>query len=150
MAGPWTGKDGAIYVGASEVGYCDSWSVSTDKEEVEVTKLNATAKEYLSGLTSHSLSASGHITDDSALSTLINQYMEVDNDSAGASVSSVAASTLVFKLYANKASAGSSSYYIAASAVASGLELSTDPGSTGKWSFNCRITGDPIWTVEGE
>lgn len=150
MAGPWTGRDGAIYMGGSEIGYCDSWSVSTDKEEIEVTKLNATAKEYLSGLTSHSLSASGSITDDTSLKTLINQFMKVDNDSAGASVSSVAAATLNFKLYVNLADSGSKSYYVDCSAISSGLELSTDPGSLGKWSFNGRISGDPTFTEETE
>lgn len=150
MAGPWTGKDGALYLDGSEVGYVDSFSVSVDKEEIEITKLNATAKEYLSGLTGSTISASGHITDESDLYTLINQYMQIDNDSAGASVSAVASATLGFSLYIYKAGSGESSYFIACSAVSTGLEMSTDPGDTGKWSYNGRITGDPIWTVETE
>lgn len=150
MAGPWVGRDGTLYVGGTKLSYVDSWSISTDKEEIEVSKLDATAKEYLSGLTSATLSCSGHITDDASLMTLVNQFMQVDNDSGGASVSTVASATLVFKLYVNEADSGSDSHYVDCSAVSSGLEMSTDPGSTGKWSFNGRITGDPIYTTEEE
>ena len=150
MAGPWVGRDGTLYVDAVKLGYVDSWSVSTDKEEIEITKLDATAKEYLSGLTSASLSCSGFITDDVTLGIMINQFMKVDNDSGGVSVSTVASATLVFKLYINEAAVGGSSHYVDCSATSSGLELSTDPGSPGKWTYNGRITGDPIYTIEEE
>lgn len=150
MAGPWVGRDGTLKLSDVDVGYIDSWSISVDKEEVEVTKLNATAKEYLSGLTGSSMSCSGHITDDTTLMTLVNQFMQIDNDSGGSSVSTVAAATLAFKLYVNEAATASVSHYIDCSAVGSGLELSTDPGSTGKFSINCRITGDPVYTAETE
>ncbi len=39
MAGPWVGRDGTLKVSDVEVAYVDAWSISTDKEEIEVTKL---------------------------------------------------------------------------------------------------------------
>lgn len=150
MAGPWTGRDGALYLGSTEVGYVDSWSVSSDLEEIEVTKLNATAKEYLSGLAGHSVSASGHITDSSNMMAIINQFMKIDENGDGSSISAVSASSVTFKLYVNKAVSPESSWYVACSAISTGLELSVDPGSTGKWSYNGRISGDPVWTGKQE
>ena len=150
MAGPWVGTDGDLYLNDTVVGYVDGWGLSPAKAEIKVTKLGADSEEYLSGLSNATLTASGHITDDSGFLSIVNQFMQVDNDSGGSSVSSISSATFVFKLYVNKAASGSVSEYIVASAVSTGLELSASPEDTAKWSYNARITGTPVYTRETE
>jgi hypothetical protein len=148
MAGPWAGTDGALYLADALVAKVDEWSMSNNKEEIETTSLGDDNRTFIAGLADASLSVNGKATDDASFLTLVNQFMEVDNDSGGSSVSTVASATLGWKLYLNKAASGGSSVFVSCSSVSSGLELSQS--DLGKWSFNGRVTGTPRLNIEGE
>jgi hypothetical protein len=93
-ATPLRGIDGVFKVKGTtaatlaEVAYADSFTLSGSVDVAEISKLNATAKEFVRGLGAATLSASGTIIwDSSEQRKLINQFMIISTTSSTTSVS---------------------------------------------------------------
>jgi hypothetical protein len=154
-AKPLRGIDGVFKVkkGSSytEVAYTDSWSIPFSVDTQEITKLNATAKEYIRGLSGATLSASGTlIWDDTAQQLLIQQFMDINNDG---STSSVMTGSLQFTGVLQKGDAGASDpllkkdIEVQCDVIPTGFSIETSAGGTPKWKFDGTVTGSVVFKI---
>jgi hypothetical protein len=160
-ASPLRGIDGVFKVGTTtdklydEIAYADSFSINAAVDVSEISKLNATAKEFIRGLGSATLSASGTlIWDSSEQKKLINQFMILSTSS---STTTVATSNLVFMgllqqgtTVGTTAGAGGlrSDVSIQCQVIPTGFSIEEAASGSPTWSYDGQVTGNVRYVVK--
>lgn len=89
---PTHGREGVLYLSTStgstsfgtEVGYSNEWSWSPSKDLAEISRLNQNSKEFIEGMVSGSLSATGSLIPGNAqVRNLIGRFAKVSTDDTG-------------------------------------------------------------------
>jgi hypothetical protein len=89
---PTHGREGVLYLSTStgstafgtEVAYSNEWSWTPSKDNAEITRLNQNSKEFVEGLVSGSLSASGSVIPGNAqVRKIISRFAKVSVDDTG-------------------------------------------------------------------
>lgn len=160
MAGPLRGIDGVFEasldggVTYSEVGYTEAFNLSFSIDTEEIPKLNATAKEFMRGLSGGTLSANGTlIWDDVNQRAMINQFLIVDDNGAIAPVSTAALrfqGVLQVGDPANLNPELRNTVKIIAQIQPTGLTLETQASGSPRWSYDGQVDGDAVFSIETE
>ena len=159
-ASPLRGIDGVFKVkdstGATlnEIAYADSFSISGSVDVAEISKLNATAKEFVRGLGSATLSASGTIIwDSSEQRKLINQVMIISTTSSttAVSVKNLDFSGMLQQGTTVGSTAGSgglrNDVSIQCDVIPTGFSIEEQASGSPTWSYDGQINGDPVYVV---
>lgn len=89
---PTHGREGVLYLSTStgstsfgtEVGYSNEWAWSPTKDNAEITRLNQNSKEFVEGLVSGSLTATGSLIPGNAqVRAMIGRFAKVSMDDTG-------------------------------------------------------------------
>jgi hypothetical protein len=158
MAGPIRGIDGKLMIAETGgtptvVGYVDSYSIKPTKDVQEISKINASSKEYISGLIGATCSASGTLAfGDAQQQVLFNQFFKLDNDG---SVTGISTKNLLLELVLKQGDpAGTGddkkTWKITFTAISSGLSVDVSSGAPHKWSWDGQVTGDITLVTETE
>jgi hypothetical protein len=147
------GTDGRLYLSTttgspSLIGLVDSWSISPSKDVQEVTYLGADSKEYVEGLISATVSASGMLTLSSShgvRDTIINQFMKVST--ASASTTAINDNGIKFQGYVYKTTSGSGDHYVEADLISSGMSIEVSADNFHSFSYEGTVNGDMTYVV---
>ena len=160
-ASPLRGIDGVFKVGSTtakvfkEVVYADAFSLNASVDVAEISKLNATAKEFIRGLGAATLSASGTlIWDSSEQRDLINQFMII---STSGTTSSVSTANLYFAgllqqgtTVGTTAGAGGTrnDVSIQCTVIPTGFAIEEQASGSPTWSYDGQVTGNVRYVVK--
>lgn len=159
MGSPLRGIDGVFKVETStgvytEVAYCDTFEFTSDKDEIEINKLNSTSKEFLAGLGSGSLSATGTVIWDSTTQQkLFNQFFIIDTDGV---LSPIVTTNYEFEGILKQGDATSAvadeqkTVGISCALAPQNISISEDATSTPTWSYGGRVSGDATYFIRTE
>jgi hypothetical protein len=147
------GTDGRLLISTTSgtpevVGYVDSWSVSPSKDVQEVTYLGADSKEYVEGLISGTVSASGMWTLSSTHNQrpLLNQFMKVSSSTG--STTAISDSNIKFEGYLTYSTAsGEEKQYVEADLISSGFSLEVSADSFHSFSYEGTVNGDMTYKI---
>ena len=146
------GTDGRLLISETTgtpavVGYVDSWSVSPSKDVQEVTYLGADSKEYVEGLISATVSASGKLTLDTTgnnQDVLINQFMKIVDSGTTTAISDKG---IKFQGYVYKTTDGRGNHYVEADLISSGFNIEVSADSFHSFSYDGTVNGDMAYTI---
>jgi len=163
MAGlPTHGREGVLYLSTSsgstnygtEVGYSNDWSWTPSKDQVEINRLNQNSKEFLEGLVSGSLSASGSLNSGNAqVRTMINRFARVSMDDTGGGDTDYVAITDgtfyfhgVMKPIDTKGTSDDiNGQKVVVPILASGMGFTVSGGDIVSWNFEGTQNGDALY-----
>jgi hypothetical protein len=160
---PTHGREGVLLLSTdsgstksgTEVAYSEAWSWTPSKEQTEISKLNATSKEYLEGLVSGTLTASGSIVSGSAQQRIIfSRFAKVETSDTGGADTLAAGITdgnMWFHGIIKPIDTGGTSddiigQKIVVPILASGLSIDVSAGDVAKWSYDGQQNGDALYT----
>ena len=166
-ASPLRGIDGVFklkgttVVAFAEVAYTDAFSISASVDVSEISKLNATSKEFMRGLSAATLSASGTlIWDSSEQRDLMNQFMKISvgaTTSVAGSTTAISTANLDFygvlqqgTTVGTVAAGGGlrNDIGIQAEVIPTGFSIEEQASGSPTWSYDGQITGDVIFVVK--
>jgi hypothetical protein len=160
-ASPLRGIDGVFKVGTTteltyhEIAYTDSFSINASVDVSEISKLNATAKEFIRGLGSATLSASGTlIWDSSEQKDLINQFMILSTTGTTTSVST--ANLYFVGLLQQGTTVGTTAgggglrndVSIQCTVIPTGFSIEESAAGSPTWSYDGQITGNVRYVIK--
>lgn len=159
---PTHGREGVLYLSTStgstntgtEVGYSNEWAWSPSKEQAEISRLNQNSKEFVEGLVSGSLSASGSLIPGNAqVRNLIGRFAKVSMDDTGGAdtlASAITDGTFYFHGVMKPIDTGGSSDNIngmkmVIPILASGMSMNVSGADIVGWSYDGTQNGDALY-----
>jgi len=159
---PTHGREGVLYLSTStgstaygtEVGYANEWSWSPSKDQAEITRLNQNSKEFIEGMVSGALSASGSLIPGNAqVRKLIGRFAKVSTDDTGGADTTALAitdGTFYFHGVMKPIDTGKSSDDIhgmkmVIPILASGMSINVSGGDIVGWSYDGTQNGDAVY-----
>jgi len=159
---PTHGREGVLYLSTdsgstkygTEVGYSNEWSWSPSKDNAEITRLNQNSKEFVEGLVSGSLTASGSLIPGNAqVRGLISRFAKVSMDDTGGADSLADAITdgnFYFHGVMKPIDTGASSDNIhgmkmVVPILASGMSMNVSGADIVGWSYDGTQNGDAVY-----
>jgi len=160
-SGPLRGIDGVFKVKMTsstvfaEITYADSFSISASVDVAEISKLNATSKEFMRGLSAATLSASGTVIWDSTEQRkLINQFMIL---SATGSTTAISTANLdFFGMLQQGTTVGTTvgseglrkDVSIQCEVIPTGFSIEEQASGSPTWSYDGQINGDVRYVIK--
>jgi hypothetical protein len=163
------GREGILYLSTStgystpgtEVGYVNEFTVNTERDMTEISKINASAKEYVEGLVSGTLSASGSLRlgDSGGVGVLMKRFYKTlyTTDSTASTdldgdANSIAEGNLYFHGILSAIDTAATSDNVKGSKVfaamlSNGFDLEVSGGDLEGWTYNGTLNGD-VYYIE--
>ena len=159
---PTHGREGVLYLSTStgstaygtEVGYSNEWSWSPSKDQSEINRLNQNSKEFVEGLVSGSLSASGSlIPGNTQVRNMIGRFAKVSmNDTGGADTLASAITDGSFYFHGvmkpidtGKTSDEAHGMKMVIPILASGMSINVSGGDIVGWTYDGTQNGDAVY-----
>jgi hypothetical protein len=153
------GRNGILYLSTStgstdygaELGYVDEFSIEMERDLAEVTKINQESAEYVEGLISGSLSASGHYrVGDTVAHKMFNRFMKTEIDSTGGTQTPIKSGSLYFHgifrdIDTAKTSDASRGAKVVAELLNGNFSFTVGSGDVEGWSYGGNVNGDLLY-----
>jgi len=161
-AKPTHGREGVLYLSTStgstaygtEVGYSNDWSWSPSKDQAEISRLNQNSKEFIEGMVSGSLSASGSLIPGSAqIRNIISRFAKVSTgDTGGADTlaSAITDGSFYFHGVMKPIDTGGTSddrrgMKMVIPILSAGMSINVSGGDIVGWSYDGTQNGDAVY-----
>jgi len=159
---PTHGREGVLYLSSStgstafgtEVGYSNEWAWSPAKDQAEISRLNQNSKEFIEGMVSGSLSASGSLIPGNAqVRSLISRFAKVSMDDTGGAdtvADAITDGTFYFhgvmKPIDKEASSDNvNGMKMVIPILSAGLSINVSAGDIVGWSYDGTQNGDAVY-----
>jgi hypothetical protein len=161
-ASPTHGREGVLYLSTSsgstefgtEVGYSNEWSWSPSKDQAEISRLNQNSKEFVEGLVSGSLSATGSLIPGNApVRKIISRFAKVstgDTGGADTTANAITDGTFYFHGIMKPIDTGGTSDDIRGMKMvipilASGMSINVSGADIVGWTYDGTQNGDALY-----
>lgn len=162
------GREGRLYFTTSTdytspgtvMGYVNEYTLNTERDLTEITKINADAKEYVEGLISGTLSASGslRVGDSGGVGLLMRRFFktlyttEASSDAGTSDATAIADGNIYFHGIVTPIDTAASSddakgAKVWAAMLSNGFDLEVSGGDIEGWTYNGTLNGD-IYYIE--
>lgn len=132
MAKHFTGSDGALYVGGTQIAKIRSWSLNGSVETLDVTRTDDTARKFIYGRQNYTGSCTALYYEDDAgaleMNTLLTNIIRTSGTSA------TATATLLLELASNR--------QIQATVLFTSADLSATAGEIVSVNLGFQVTGN--------
>ena len=154
------GREGKLYLSTSsgstafgsEIANIDAWSLSMNRDIIEITNISQNSKKYVEGLVGGSLTASGQIiAQESNRQKLYNRFMKLSmNDTSDTSQDDIVDGNLFFHLIARPIDTAATGDEIdgikfVAPALSGGLSVDVSGADVESFSYDGTVNGDVLY-----